>query len=96
EQLGEETGCWMYFAAQHPNAHENFAHYTSRRLTLDWIPTLDTLHNKMNKLFISLQCSHCSNAAELSADLIAKEAALSAALAEMSNLRTKNQQLEEQ
>ncbi|KIK50859.1 hypothetical protein GYMLUDRAFT_144628, partial [Collybiopsis luxurians FD-317 M1] len=81
EQLGEETGCWMYLAAQHPNAHESFTHYTSRRLTLDWIPTLDSLHNETNKLFVSLQCSRRSNAAELSADLIAKEAALSAALA---------------
>ncbi|KIK52152.1 hypothetical protein GYMLUDRAFT_146635, partial [Collybiopsis luxurians FD-317 M1] len=81
EQLREETGCWLYLAAQHPNVHENFAHYTSRRLTLDWIPTLNTVHNKTNKLFVSLQCSCRSNAAELSTDLITKEAALSAALA---------------
>ncbi|KIK60177.1 hypothetical protein GYMLUDRAFT_117433, partial [Collybiopsis luxurians FD-317 M1] len=81
EQLGEETGCWLYLAAQHPNTNENFAHYTSHCLTLDWIPMLNTVHNETNKLFVSLQHSHRSNAAELSADLIAKEAALSAALA---------------
>ncbi|KIK55194.1 hypothetical protein GYMLUDRAFT_145556, partial [Collybiopsis luxurians FD-317 M1] len=81
ERLGEEMGCWLYLAAQHPNVHENFAHYTSCRLTLDWIPTLDNVHNQTNKLFISLQCSRRSNAAELSANLMAKEAALSAALA---------------
>ncbi|KIK51174.1 hypothetical protein GYMLUDRAFT_108139, partial [Collybiopsis luxurians FD-317 M1] len=96
ERLGEETGCWLYLAAQHPNAHESFAHYTSRRLTLDWIPTLDTVHNETNKLFISLQRSRRSNAAELSANLMAKEAALSAALAETTDLRARNQELEEQ
>ncbi|KIK53806.1 hypothetical protein GYMLUDRAFT_114634, partial [Collybiopsis luxurians FD-317 M1] len=77
ERLGEEMGCWLYLAAQHPNTHKSFAHFTSCCLTLDWIPTLDTLHNETNKLFISLQCSCRSNAVELSADLMAKEAALS-------------------
>jgi flagellar biosynthesis/type III secretory pathway chaperone len=63
---------------------------------LDWIPTLDTVHNEMNKLFVSLQRSRRSNAAELSANLMAKEAALSAALAETTDLRARNQELQEQ
>ncbi|KIK55263.1 hypothetical protein GYMLUDRAFT_141835, partial [Collybiopsis luxurians FD-317 M1] len=75
EQLGKETSCWLYLAAQHPNAHESFTNYTSRWLTIDWIPTLDEVHNHSNKLFISLQRSCQSNAAVLSADLMAKEAA---------------------
>ncbi|KIK51510.1 hypothetical protein GYMLUDRAFT_116334, partial [Collybiopsis luxurians FD-317 M1] len=77
--LGEETGCWIYLAAQHTHAHELFANYTSRRLSLDHIPLLDKIHNSVNRLFVSLQRSRRSNAAELSANLLFKEAALTQA-----------------
>ncbi|KIK55223.1 hypothetical protein GYMLUDRAFT_113830, partial [Collybiopsis luxurians FD-317 M1] len=96
EQLGEETGCWIYLAAQHPHAHKLFANYTSRRLSLDHIPLLDKIHNSVNRLFVSLQRSRRSNAAELSADLLFKEAALTQAQSEAEGLRAENERLQEE
>ena len=42
--MSEETGCWLYFAAQHPYSVTPFTHFASKRFRLEAAPELDESH----------------------------------------------------
>ncbi|KAK7059855.1 hypothetical protein R3P38DRAFT_3252100 [Favolaschia claudopus] len=54
ERMSNETGCWLYFTAQHLFAHAPFLHYASPRLLKEGKKDTEQLTNHFNKLFATL------------------------------------------
>ncbi|KAF9060828.1 hypothetical protein BDP27DRAFT_1236172, partial [Rhodocollybia butyracea] len=88
ERLSAETGCWLYLATAHPNAHSAFTNYTSQRLVQERSLTLlDDLHNTAHKMFHVLKVAHRSNAQELASDLHAATEQLAQSQSEATGMR---------
>lgn len=68
ERLSQETGCWMYITSQHPDAHNSFEHFTSRRLLNEPDHSLlDELHNNAARMYNVLYRSRHSNLQQMTA-----------------------------
>lgn len=76
DSLCEETGCWLYIAANHVNAKLPYTWYTSRRLLVDAFEESKTFHTGMGHLLESLKGASLLKAAEYERAMIAKEEAL--------------------
>ncbi|KAJ7704644.1 hypothetical protein B0H14DRAFT_2548090 [Mycena olivaceomarginata] len=90
EDLAQETGCWLFFTAQHTHAKEPFYHYTSPRLLRDSKSDVETVTNTFNKLFASLLAARQKDASLMHKQLEevqAAQASSSRALEEALNER---------
>ncbi|KAK7055926.1 hypothetical protein R3P38DRAFT_3566036 [Favolaschia claudopus] len=65
EDLAQETGCWLFFTAQHPYAKEPFYHFASSRLLRDSKTDVETIINQFNKIFASLLAGRQRDAASM-------------------------------
>ncbi|KIK56098.1 hypothetical protein GYMLUDRAFT_174628, partial [Collybiopsis luxurians FD-317 M1] len=92
--LDVETGCGLYFAAQHLMSREPFINFTSPRLIHDFIPILDDLHQTAHKMFVSLQSTHRFDAAELAANLKEAQDSFNASQVENDSLRAEKERLD--
>lgn len=54
ERLANETGCWLFFGAQHLHANKPFVHYSSERLRRDAEQELNDIATKFGMLCSSL------------------------------------------
>jgi hypothetical protein len=69
EQISHETGCWLFLAAQHPNATKPYLHYTSPRLRRDAMPQTTAITNQFHGLMTDLHRARYQNAFELQTEL---------------------------
>ncbi|KAJ7693705.1 hypothetical protein B0H17DRAFT_862983, partial [Mycena rosella] len=49
-----ETGCYLFFTAQHVAAKDPFVHYSSPRIRREGKPEVEDITNQFNRLFLSL------------------------------------------
>lgn len=54
ERISNETNCWIFIGAQHPNASAQFIHYTSPRLRADAMEEIGEVVNSFGDLTKSL------------------------------------------
>jgi hypothetical protein len=87
ENLSNETGCWLYFAAQHPTASSPFVHYSSPRIRRDAKPQLIEIQQQFLKIFSALQTSRRHEAMELAVELAQAQEQHKEAAAEVEQVR---------
>ncbi|KAJ7781849.1 hypothetical protein DFH07DRAFT_949542 [Mycena maculata] len=107
ERLSNETGCWLYFTAQHMFATEPFFHYTSSRLLKEGKKDIEQITNHFNRLFLTLIAARNEDTKEMHKKLLSaqenekatKEALVASENAERAAVQQSEdraQQLEEQ
>ncbi|KAK7030575.1 hypothetical protein R3P38DRAFT_2774895 [Favolaschia claudopus] len=69
ENLAEETSCWLFIAAQHPNATEPFYHYSSPKLIRDAKTDVEDITNLFNTLFTNLKTARQQDTLDLTKKL---------------------------
>ena len=87
ENISNETGCWLYFAAQHPTASAPFIHYASPRLRRDAKPQVTEIQQQLVKMFSALQTSRRQEAMELAVELAQAQDQHKEAVAEVKQVR---------
>ncbi|KAJ7029207.1 hypothetical protein C8F04DRAFT_1265087 [Mycena alexandri] len=71
EQVSHETGCWLYFTAQHTSAREPFLHFASPRIRREAKAEVEDITNRFNRLFLSLIAARNQETKELHKKLLA-------------------------
>ncbi|KAJ6536761.1 hypothetical protein DFH09DRAFT_931165, partial [Mycena vulgaris] len=77
EQVSQETGCWLFFSAQHMFAKVPFLHYASPRIRKEGRKEVEEITNHFNRLFLSLIAARNQDSKEMHKKLLdaqAKEA----------------------
>ncbi|KAJ3562063.1 hypothetical protein NP233_g9808 [Leucocoprinus birnbaumii] len=69
ENLAVETGCWIYFAAQHATAVTPYIHYASPRLRTEAGPELDIIHTNFSIIMKTLVMARRREVMELTLEL---------------------------
>ena len=87
EHISTETGCWLYLAAQHPNARLPFVHYSSPRFRRDAMAQVTEITNQFHAILSGLVRARYLSAMELqnklnSANKTASEAKTALRIAE--------------
>ncbi|KAF8871837.1 hypothetical protein BD779DRAFT_1453439, partial [Infundibulicybe gibba] len=54
EQISSETGCWLFFTAQHLTARAPFIHYSSPRILREGEEDIESIINQFNEIFAKL------------------------------------------
>ncbi|TFK17131.1 hypothetical protein FA15DRAFT_605677, partial [Coprinopsis marcescibilis] len=49
ESLSTRTGCWMYFAIQHPSSRSPFIHFASRKLVNEAGELVEEFHKDVSR-----------------------------------------------
>ncbi|KAJ7129701.1 hypothetical protein C8R44DRAFT_85706 [Mycena epipterygia] len=86
EQVSVETGCWLFFTAQHRSAKDPFLHYASRRIRNDAKKEVEGITNDFNSLFLNLIAARHQDSKEMHKKLLdaqAKEASTQKQLEEV-------------
>ncbi|KAJ6542681.1 hypothetical protein B0H19DRAFT_305990 [Mycena capillaripes] len=73
ERLSNETGCWLFFSAQHLFAQGPFLHYTSPRLLKEAKKDAEQITNHFNRVFLSLIASRNEESKEMHKRLVLAE-----------------------
>ncbi|KAJ6611688.1 hypothetical protein B0H10DRAFT_1918575 [Mycena sp. CBHHK59/15] len=95
ERLSNETGCWLYFSAQHIFATEPFFHYASPRILKEGKKDVEQITNHFNRLFLTLIAARNEDSKEMHKKLllvqenekVAKEALIASQTAEQDAVR---------
>ncbi|KAJ7740001.1 hypothetical protein DFH07DRAFT_965494 [Mycena maculata] len=73
EQVSQETGCWLFFTAQHMFAKEPFLHYASPRIRKEGRKEVEEITNNFNRLFLTLIAARNHESKEMHRKLLAAE-----------------------
>jgi hypothetical protein len=87
ERLAHETNCWVYIAAQHPNATGDFIHYTSPRLRREGKSEMEKIMTDVHITFSALMSARRKDAIELGKALATAKQAAEAAEANAEVMR---------
>ncbi|KAH6905371.1 hypothetical protein BKA70DRAFT_1108112, partial [Coprinopsis sp. MPI-PUGE-AT-0042] len=54
ESFAVQTGCWLYFAVQHPDSKSPFVHYSSHKLRREGASDLQVIHQEVGRTMSAL------------------------------------------
>ncbi|KAF8885617.1 hypothetical protein BD779DRAFT_1425360, partial [Infundibulicybe gibba] len=54
ERVANQTGCWIFLAAQHTTARAPFVHYSSPRIIRECQQDIESITNQFNQIFANL------------------------------------------
>ncbi|KAF8881352.1 hypothetical protein BD779DRAFT_1445562 [Infundibulicybe gibba] len=70
EQISSETGCWLFFTAQHLTARAPFIHYSSPRILREGEEDIESIINQFNEIFAKLTAARRHDAREMHVKLV--------------------------
>ncbi|KAF8869959.1 hypothetical protein BD779DRAFT_1416544, partial [Infundibulicybe gibba] len=65
-----ETGCWLFFTAQHVNARAPFFHYSSPRILREGREDIESIINQFSRIFTKLLAARRHDAQEMHVKLV--------------------------
>ncbi|KAJ7019934.1 hypothetical protein C8F04DRAFT_975021 [Mycena alexandri] len=72
-RLSNESGCWLYFSAQHLFATEPFLHYASPRILKEAKKDVEQITNHFNRVFHTLIAARNEDSKEMHKKLLAAQ-----------------------
>ncbi|KAJ7255193.1 hypothetical protein C8J57DRAFT_1075533 [Mycena rebaudengoi] len=87
ERISIETGCWLYFSAQHMFATDPFLHYASPRILKEAKQDMEQIVNHFNRLFLTLIAARNEETKEMHKKLLQVEEREKAAREELEAAR---------